>query len=1137
MLDVNAEGNFRTVAYDAAGKEIVRETYSYKPFGVQLSADGFAAGTTITATVSPELADYAATWSMYDAEADAWQIVASGLAITVDEALADAAALKLVVVDNATERVTESFVYPIGYSAAGETLTVVLDETTNLVDMTFKAIDGVDLDGYELQYYYDDADYPVWLTMQSVSFADNGDGTITATRAGGAALANREIRVRARQNDVVSEWFGLSVGDVENLAREYSADDDAVTLSWDPVANADAIRVYALVTDLTGAETTVEIANLDGAATSCVCDVDLNCAYSFVVEASRGETTSSNAVDFVAVVASVSPKKYKKTSLLTATLQFDALVSATYQWVGVTADGEDVLIDGATGSTLQMDEALFDAYAGLKLVVTGADAAEGTRSVVDVEKKASEYESPSIVVNTLDDVLNPTDELISLREAIVYQRYLRLTGEIDDDVAITFDPAVFTEENSTIFLAGLDSTQTYTNPDVSTYRSLTNGGAFDLAADALIDASALGFNVTIDASESASRIFYVKGHNLEVTGLTLQNATQKSPNYGGAVSVSNGSLTLNDCLLQNNTSINGGAIYVNGGDVTVNNTTFLNNGGTSTTTAGGAIYFYSNSTGTSATATCKGTLTITGNSAFIGNSASSKGGAIHIGSATIGASLNQAYVNLVIEGDEENRVRFENNYAGLTYAEYTSATGAGMTYGGAIYANYSANLTIDNADFVANRARYAGAAITVWGGAYVNSAGEYIGGKVLVENSTFADNYLDYTAYGGAAVFLYTVSSTTSSIDATFDNCEFTDNYIEKTYSASHGGAVYLLPYSTGTLSANFLNSSFVGNGVSKTTTTKPSCGGAIASNTLNANPTSALYIDGCTFDSNASECGAAVAMKLPTGNGNACKGYVTINNSVFTDTQNKAAGIPTVQVLGNSTTGALNVLNSTFDGGATAVSTTGTTRNVTYYASALPVTIANTLVKNTTGAGLIIYSPANIVNCTIADTAQAGIVCSTARSTISNTIVWSCGAGASASTHGITSYTAVTLNNVLTGGSANSISSSTGNLWVAAEEALSPLDENYRLNPATAIVLLDDGTTQSTIDAGGDGSLFPESIPVNAYRAATGNKVIYETRAELIGDRIHGSALDLGAFEYDPEGEDDPLAILDEIFAEGFDD
>ncbi|MBR5415346.1 MAG: hypothetical protein IK105_05365, partial [Thermoguttaceae bacterium] len=158
-------------------------------------------------------------------------------------------------------------------------------------------------------------------------------------------------------------------------------------------------------------------------------------------------------------------------------------------------------------------------------------------------------EERSLVVTTAEDILDSTDNLISLREAIYYA---------DPGDTITFDTSL-TEE--TIRL---------------------NGSQLEIVESLKIDAASVG-SMTIDAA-GQSRVFYIDGrYNTSGAVAELANLTitgGKASESGGGICNQAATLALTNCVVKLNTaSDGGGGIWTNGATTLTNTAVWGNTGG------------------------------------------------------------------------------------------------------------------------------------------------------------------------------------------------------------------------------------------------------------------------------------------------------------------------------------------------------------------------------------------------------------------------------------------------------------------------------------------------------------------------------------------------------------------------------
>ena len=204
----------------------------------------------------------------------------------------------------------------------------------------------------------------------------------------------------------------------------------------------------------------------------------------------------------------------------------------------------------------------------------------------------------AVTVNTLQDVVNSTDEFTSLREAIA-ETNTNEPAEID---TITFDSSLTYAGAAQITLDGLQLSIT----DAVT---IQGPGANLLSLNANHQSRIFHIDDGDDATEIA----------VSIDGLTLTGGTSTGPfdvNEGGAIFTEE-ALTLTNSTLSGNSAFRGGGIFNNSGTVTVSNSTFTGN----SASRGGGVF------------TNRGARTIIENSSLNENSGS-RGGGIFNGAGT-----------------------------------------------------------------------------------------------------------------------------------------------------------------------------------------------------------------------------------------------------------------------------------------------------------------------------------------------------------------------------------------------------------------------------------------------------------------------------------------------------------------------
>ena len=614
---------------------------------------------------------------------------------------------------------------------------------------------------------------------------------------------------------------------------------------------------------------------------------------------------------------------------VTATLYeaYNSILDKTYSISGGSAnnivygDGDVLFNDAENGNytlangSIAIDVGNNDYAAGIDYDFRGAPY----RRIVNVAVDAGAYErqeEASIVVTTPLDVVDPTDGLVSLREAV--EIYFAYEERIFDS---TVDPTgkTVTFKFNPIVSVQIDQGEITISDSMAIYGD--NGADGNIALDTQYDSRI--FKVA-DGVESVAfeKLDFYHGATMQLDSVQPGSAydeTQEALN-GGAIYAGDANITVKDSLFNANWGYIGGAIFVNGGTLAVDGATFEDN---LSVYQGGAIAVYASAADDEA-------LTIE-NSAFAGNK-SDRAGAVYFknGEATIS---NTTF--------DENEARFANGGAitvanstvsladveliGNTAERFGGAIFAGQSdvviengenvmidsnaaqYGGAIY-NSKGELEVVSGQFTDNVATgsggaiYSGGEVTVIATFEGNEAGEsggaiYAGGALVVEESTFTENVA--TSSGGA---IYATKGDVSIAESAFNQNE----------STGSGGAIRLAKLD----SAAVTDSTFAGNKAGAT-------GGAIS-----ASATKTFTVEDDSFTDNAATnsggaiyatTGTAVLSKNANYAGNASEKFggalaiagatLTVTEGEFRENEANSGGAIYV------TTGAVEVNSATISG------------------------------------------------------------------------------------------------------------------------------------------------------------------------------------------------------------------------------
>ncbi len=260
-------------------------------------------------------------------------------------------------------------------------------------------------------------------------------------------------------------------------------------------------------------------------------------------------------------------------------------------------------------------------------------------------------DSPSLIVTTSSDVVDNTDFVTSLREAIAFAN-----SQAGADT-ITFDTGL---SGQTITLSGAE---------------------LEITDSLTIDASLLAENVTVDANQQSRVLnFSASTGSLTLNALNITGGNTSSDG-GGIHTLGSALMIINSTVSGNSSEDGGGGIFAYKGAVTLTNSTVSGN---SSDDGGGGIFAY------------KGAVTLT-NSTVSGNSSDDGGGIYSMDGAV---TLTNSTVNANSSGQRGGGIY---TFAGAVTLTNSTVSGNSSTKGGGIF-SYSSAKTLTNSTITLNTA-------------------------------------------------------------------------------------------------------------------------------------------------------------------------------------------------------------------------------------------------------------------------------------------------------------------------------------------------------------------------------------------------------------------------------------------------
>uniref|UniRef100_UPI00386C7447 beta strand repeat-containing protein n=1 Tax=Methanobrevibacter sp. TaxID=66852 RepID=UPI00386C7447 len=361
--------------------------------------------------------------------------------------------------------------------------------------------------------------------------------------------------------------------------------------------------------------------------------------------------------------------------------------------------------------------------------------------------------------NASDDVAMPQDDFDTLE-----------IDSADDDVSqVAEDVEVLSADASKNFTQLQTEIDTGGSTLFATSNYVRVAGESDIVINK--DLTVIGSNNPKFDANNLGGIFNVNsGHSLTLIGVTLINGNSEN---GGAIYNDGGTVTLVDSTLSNNTATkSGGAIYNNGGSLVVTGSTFDGNDLTDRTVngyGGAAIYDNGGSvtiSGSTITNNLKDIVHRGGTGAYTGDLSSaavtSKNGVLTVSNSYF-ANNSGSYGGAILSDGNQATL----NVVGSTFEDNFAFNGGAIDFVGNTYA-------ISNCTFKGNQVRGTGSSQTNYahGGAI---CADEANDDCVISDCRFEDNS---AVMGGA------ISSTNTKIV----NCTFVNNEAKASYSETFNG-------------------------------------------------------------------------------------------------------------------------------------------------------------------------------------------------------------------------------------------------------------------------------------------------------------------------------------------------------------
>ena len=316
----------------------------------------------------------------------------------------------------------------------------------------------------------------------------------------------------------------------------------------------------------------------------------------------------------------------------------------------------------------------------------------------------------SITVTTTDDELN-ADGDCSLREAI---------QAANTDTAIDACPAG-SGADTIIVPAGTYILSISVSEDAPEYDN--EQGDLDIGSDVTIQGDGAATTIIdaagLDTQSGGARVLQIIAGQVYLSGVTIRNGVD---GHGGGIA-NNGTLTLTNCMIADNSAeIVGGGIF-NDGSLAIYDSTIssnssngwgggIHNGGSASLTIAGSMIADNHASQFGGAIRNDGALTIS-NSTITNNRADDGGGGIaNLGILTLTNSTVSSNSALLHAGGIQNMDDLGGGELTITGSSFTGNIAGD---GGAILNEAASDITIHNSIFEDNHANGSGAGIANWG--------------------------------------------------------------------------------------------------------------------------------------------------------------------------------------------------------------------------------------------------------------------------------------------------------------------------------------------------------------------------------------------------------------------------------------